>query len=29
MGLFSFIKNAGKKVFGMKENEAPAEKKAE
>lgn len=28
MGLFSFIKNAGKKVFGMKEDEAPAEEKA-
>ena len=29
MGLFSFIKNAGKKVFGKKEEEAPAEVKAE
>lgn len=29
MGLFSFIKNAGKKVFGMKEDEAPTEEKAE
>lgn len=28
MGLFSFIKNAGKKLFGKKEEEAPAEEKA-
>jgi nucleoid-associated protein YgaU len=29
MGLFSFIKNAGKKVFGKKVEEAPEEAKAE
>lgn len=29
MGLFSFIKNAGKKLFGKKEEEAPAAEKAE
>lgn len=29
MGLFSFIKGAGKKLFGKKEEEAPAEEKAE
>jgi nucleoid-associated protein YgaU len=29
MGLFSFIKNAGKKIFGKKEEEAPAEEKAQ
>jgi nucleoid-associated protein YgaU len=29
MGLFSFIKGAGKKLFGKKEEEAPAEAKAE
>ncbi len=29
MGLFSFIKNAGKKIFGKKEEEAPEEVKAE
>lgn len=29
MGLFSFIKEAGKKVFGKKEEEAPVEEKAE
>lgn len=29
MGLFSFIKDAGKKIFGKKETEAPAEVKAE
>ena len=28
MGLFSFIKGAGKKLFGKKEEEAPAEEKA-
>lgn len=28
MGLFSFIKNTGKKLFGKKEEEAPAEEKA-
>lgn len=29
MGLFTFIKNAGKKLFGKKEDEAPIEEKAE
>jgi len=29
MGLFSFIKGAGKKLFGKKEEEAPAEVKSE
>jgi nucleoid-associated protein YgaU len=29
MGLFSFIKDAGKKLFGKKEEEAPAEEKAQ
>jgi nucleoid-associated protein YgaU len=29
MGLFSFIKGAGKKLFGKKEEEAPVEVKAE
>jgi nucleoid-associated protein YgaU len=29
MGLFSFIKNSGKKIFGTKEENAPAEQKAE
>lgn len=29
MGLFSFIKGAGKKLFGKKEEEAPVEEKAE
>lgn len=29
MGLFSFIKGAGKKIFGTKETEAPTEEKAE
>lgn len=29
MGLFSFIKDAGKKLFGKKEEEAPKEEKAE
>lgn len=28
MGLFSFIKGVGKKLFGKKENEAPTEEKA-
>lgn len=29
MGLFSFIKGAGKKIFGSKEEAAPAEEKAQ
>lgn len=29
MGLFSFIKDAGKKIFGSKEAEAPTEERAE
>ena len=29
MGLFSFIKDAGKKIFGKKEEEAPSAEKAE
>lgn len=29
MGLFSFIKGAGKKIFGSKEETAPAEEKAQ
>ncbi len=29
MGLFSFIKGAGKKIFGTKEQDAPAEEKSQ